>query len=210
MFEKSNDPKRPYLLYCRRLASTNRRAGRAADPRAARTCALRRQERGPLLRDGHPYVTHDRAVRGTNRPSHCPGRPPRTVQGELLRSVSGPAARAGYRRRPVTDAQVTRWLASATQRTATGAECAHRPHRAPSQGAPQGRFRIRASEGSLTAVAPGAAVAGPRGNTRRRPRAAGPMPVEHRGCRKRHFHSRRRVDSQVGARHGSRGRRRGR
>ncbi len=110
----------------------------------------------------------------------------------------------------VTDAQATRWLASARRRTATGAECAHRPHWAPSRVAPQRRCCIRAFEGASTAIAPGAGVAGCRRNTRRRPRAAGPMPVEHRGCRKRHFHSRRRVDSQVGARHGSRGRRRGR
>ena len=210
MFEKSNDPKQPYLLYRRRRANANRRDGGAANPRAARTCQLPRQERGPLLREGHPPVTHDGAVRSPNVPAHCLGRRSRTVQRDLPGSVSGPAARAGYRRSRAFGPRTTGWPASARRRGAIGAERVRRRLRRPSQSAWQGRPRIRSPEGSPGAGALDAGVADPGRSARRGVRPAGAMPREHRGCGKRHFHFRRRADSQVGARRGMCGRRRGR
>ena len=73
-------------------------------------------------------VTHDAAVSGTHHSAHCIGQRSRTVLWERLRSVSGPALGAGYRRRRVYGARARRWL-----------ETALRPAgRAPNQRAPRG------------------------------------------------------------------------
>ena len=163
-----------------------------------------------LGRGATPRVTHVRAFPGTHRHSHCICRRPRTVQRHPHRSVSGTATRAGYRQRAVKDARATRWCASATRRTATGANCAYRRRRPPSKTAAQGRFRAGSFEGSSSAAAPGAGAADSGSSARGRIGRSGFMPGGHRGCRKRHFHWRRRADSQDGGRCGSRGRRRGR
>ena len=86
--------------------------------RVLRISCVPRTPPTPMMRHG--------ALRCSQPHAHCIGKRSRTMQGESLRSVSGPAVHSRYRRQPMHGVQATRWFAPAARTRVTAPKEMHR------------------------------------------------------------------------------------